>query len=133
MTARGDDYLTDVANHDRPNLYPYASLLHAGVQVAPSSDAPFGDLDPWQTIAAAASRCTQSGAILGGDERVATATALAGYLSPLDNPGGPRRRVAPDTPSDLCLLYAPLGQVLDEPSATFVRLVIRAGQVIHAA
>ncbi|MDP9182486.1 MAG: amidohydrolase family protein, partial [Actinomycetota bacterium] len=40
LADKGDDYLRDVAPDDWPLLYPYASLLRAGVRVAPSSDGP---------------------------------------------------------------------------------------------
>lgn len=56
LAGRGDDFLRDVPPADRPDLYRCATLLQAGIPVALSSDAPFGPLDPWSVIAAAASR-----------------------------------------------------------------------------
>jgi len=121
LADKGDDYLRDVAAEDQPLLYPYGSLLRAGVRVAPSSDAPFGDPDPWRGIAAAGHRRSTSGAVLARHERVAAHDALAGYLSPLDDPGGAPRRVAPGAPADLCLLHVPLAVALSDPSAVNVR------------
>ena len=127
IADRGDDYLVDVAPDDRPLLYPYASLLAAGAQVAAASDAPFGELDPWRVIAAATSRLTRSGRTLVASERVPAATALAGYLAPPEDPGGASRRVEVGAIADLCLLRAPLATALGEPSAELVRLTMRSG------
>lgn len=131
LVDRGDDYLSDVDSDDRPHLYPYASLLAAGIPVGPSSDAPFGDVDPWRGVLAARDRQTPSGHTIGEDERVDAATALAGLLSPLDDPGGAPRRIEPGTDADLCLLHAPLAEALRHPSADQVRLTICHGKVVH--
>jgi predicted amidohydrolase YtcJ len=125
---RGDDYLAEVEADDLPYLYPYRSLLQAGVPVAPSSDAPYAALDPWQALVAASERRTAQGAELVPDERVDARDVLAGYLSPADDPGGPPRRVAPGAAADLCLLHVPLEQALAHPSRDHVRLVLRSGE-----
>ncbi|HEY3142762.1 MAG TPA: CoA transferase, partial [Acidimicrobiales bacterium] len=127
VADRGDDYLAEVEPDDRDHLYPYASLLAAGIRTVPSSDAPFGDPDPWRILAAARDRRTAEGQILGPHERVEAATALAGILSPLDDPGGTPRKVERGVPADLCLLHVPLAQALADPSHEHVRLTIRAG------
>jgi predicted amidohydrolase YtcJ len=131
IATRGDDYRSTVDPRDLGHLYPYASLLACGVPTAPSSDAPFGDPDPWRTIAAAASRTTVSGHVLGIHERVEPRVALAGFLTPLEDPGGRPRRVAPGRPADLCLLSEPLDVALDTPSADLVALVLRAGRLVY--
>ena len=46
ILERGDRYLQDVAADDLDDLYRYASLVEARVTVVPSSDAPYGPLDP---------------------------------------------------------------------------------------
>jgi predicted amidohydrolase YtcJ len=51
LTVRGDDYLRSVDAADLPDLYRYQSLVGAGTCVVPSSDAPFGPLDPWPSFA----------------------------------------------------------------------------------
>ncbi|MCU1692872.1 MAG: amidohydrolase [Frankiales bacterium] len=122
--AHGDDHRRDVDPEDLPDLWPYASLLAAGVRVAPSSDAPYGPLDPWAVLRAACDRATPSGEIASPHERVPVATALAGLLSPLEDPGGPPRRVAVGEPADLVLLHVPLAEALRAPSADVVRLVL---------
>lgn len=124
LRLRGDDYLRDVDSDDVPFLYPYRSLIDAGVRVAASSDAPYGDVNPWKSMVDAQSRRSGSGTVMNRDERVSFATALAGYLSPPDDPGGPVRRLYVGAKADLCLLAAPLGET--EPQ---VRAVVIDGDL----
>ena len=121
LRTRGDAYLTDVAPDDLPCLYPYASLLAAGVPVAASSDAPYGELDPWQVMADAAARVTEHGHLMAPEERVGVPAVLASYLSAPDRPGGAVRRIEPGVPADLCLLGVPLAEALKSPRRTLVR------------
>lgn len=121
---RGDAYATSVDPDDVRCLYPYATLLNDGIPVAPSSDAPFGDLDPWRAIDAAVSRTTTSGAVLGAHERVSARQALAGYLSAGEEPGGAAREIAIGAPADVCLLSVPLAAALEHPNARHVALVV---------
>ena len=122
IADRGDDYLREVAACDHDDLYRFGSLASAGVSVVASSDAPFGPLDPWATIAAAADRRTAAGTVLGASERVGAMSALEGLLRPLDDLGGAPRRVRPGAPGDLVLLHLPLEPALKEPSAGNVRM-----------
>ena len=129
LRTRGDAYRRDVSPDDLPCLYPYDSLRRAGVRVTASSDAPFGEVDPWRIIRNATERTTAGGEVLGADEVVDARTALNGYLTdPLD-PAGRRRAVVPGAPADLCLVHAPLAEVLEEPSASQVRLVVVRGEL----
>ena len=127
VAERGDDYLRDVDAADQPYLWPCRSLLDAGIPVAAGTDAPYGDLDPWQAIAAAIDRRTSSGTILGADERIAPVAALSLFLGSPDDPGGPPRRIEVGSPADLCLLHVPLTEALREPSAEHVRATMIAG------
>lgn len=130
VADRGDSYLTDVEPQDQPLLYRCRSLLDAGVAVAAGTDAPYGSLDPWRAVAAAAARRTLAGAVLGAAERLTAARALELFLGPAGQPGGPARLVVPGAEADLCLLEAPLDQVLAEPSADRVRATVVAGWVV---
>ncbi|TDV49879.1 amidohydrolase family protein [Actinophytocola oryzae] len=121
VSLRGDDYHDRVEPEDRQDLWPYATLLRAGVRVAPSSDAPYGDPDPWACLRAAAGR------ELGPHERVPVEVALRGMLSPLTDPGGPPRRITRGAPADLVLLDRPVAEVL---TAT-VRTTIISGEPAH--
>jgi predicted amidohydrolase YtcJ len=133
VALRGDDYLGQVERSDAAHLWPYASLVAAGVSVAASSDAPYGALDPWATLRAAALRETPSGRVLGAGERVSAATALSGYLSEPMAPGRAVRRITPGGPADLVLLDAPLDAVLADPVRDHVRLTMIAGEVVYGA
>ena len=130
LADRGDDYLADVPPADRPDLYRCASLLGADVPVALSSDAPYGPVDPWAVIAAAAGRRTRSGAVVGAAERIPASRALAAYLAEPDDPGGPPRRVAPGL-EDVVVLDRPLAQLLSAPEAAAVRLVVVGDRLIE--
>jgi predicted amidohydrolase YtcJ len=127
VVARGDRYIDEVDAEDQPHLYPCASLLAAGVELGGRTDAPFGPEDPWVAIRAAIDRRTSGGAVLGADERLPARRALDLFLSELERPGGPPRRVEPGAPADLCLLDAPLDEVLREPDAGRVRMVMSRG------
>lgn len=131
VARRGDSYRRRVEETDLPDLWRYATLLHAGVTVAPSSDAPYGDPDPWACLAAAGSRRTHSGHLLGHEERVPADTALAGMQSALDDPGGPPRKIHPGAPADLALLDRPLPQALRDTDARCVRATIIGGRLVY--
>jgi predicted amidohydrolase YtcJ len=131
VRERGDRYLAEVEPAERPDLWRCASLLAAGVPVASSSDAPYASPDLWAAIRAAADRTTSAGATLGASERVSAATALALHLGDPAAPGGPIRRVTVGAVADLCLLDAPLREVLAAPSAAHVRATFVDGRLIH--
>ncbi len=128
---RGDDYLAGVDDADRDHLWPFRSLLDAGVPVGCSSDAPYGTDDPWFAIRAAAARRTPTGRPIAAHERVSTEDALRGYLSAPDDPGGPIRSVAVGAIADLVVLDAPLPTVLADPSAERVQASFIGGEQVH--
>jgi predicted amidohydrolase YtcJ len=101
------------------------------VPVAASSDAPYASPDPWTGVAAAVRRRTRAGRAIGPAERVDPATALELYLAAPEAPGERPRRVTVGAPGDLCLLDAPLAEVLREPSAAHVRLTLVNGAPVH--
>ncbi len=78
-------------------------------------------LPPW--IAAAVDRRTSGGVVLGADETLAPAAALGLWLT--------AERVAVGRPADLCLLDAPLAEVLADPSSTHVRHTVIAGHLLR--
>lgn len=130
LLARGGRFRRGTPPEEWEDLYRHASLLTAGVSVAASSDAPHGLLDPWTVMRAARDRIADDGAVLGPAERVPAATALRGYLSPTDDPGGRPRAVAPGAAADLVLLEAALHEILAEPDADRVRLTIVDGRPV---
>lgn len=125
LAARGDQYLADVDPDDREGLWRCGTLLAAGVGVAGSSDAPYGDPDPWRGIAAAVERRTPSGRVIGPDDRLPARRALDLWLTPLDDPAGTPRRIEVGAPAALCLLTEPLDVALRDPAAVEVRATFR--------
>ena len=129
---RGDHYLNEVESSDLPILHRGGSLLAAGIRVAAGSDAPVTSADPWAAIAAASTRRTRGGRLLGESERVSAATALAWFLGDPHSPAGPVRRLAPGVPADLCLLDGPLASALASPDRERVRMTFVAGRLVHS-
>jgi predicted amidohydrolase YtcJ len=130
IASRGDEYRADVDAEDLPHLYRCESLLQRGVEVGGSTDAPFGEIDPWRAIRAAIFRRTGSGAALGAMERVTPQQALALFLAPPERPGGPARRITRGAVADLCLLDAPLVEALATPAREHVIGTWARGQSI---
>lgn len=130
VAARGDRYLAEVEDVDRPDLWRCGTLLDGGVAVGGGTDAPYGPADPWRAMAAAVSRATEAGAVLGSDDRIAPRRALDLFLSPPDAPGGPPRRVAVGAPADLCVLDRPLAGALEDLAAARVTATIVGGRVV---
>ncbi|MFP5305509.1 MAG: amidohydrolase family protein, partial [Gammaproteobacteria bacterium] len=131
IAERGDDYVRDVEAGDRPWLYRLRGLVDVGIALAGSTDAPFGQADPWAAMQAAIDRRTPSGAVLATDEALTPAQALALFLAPLDAPGVAARRIAVGAPADLCLLDRTHAAALAAPAAVRVRLTLAAGTPIH--
>ncbi|MBX3706111.1 MAG: amidohydrolase family protein [Pseudomonadales bacterium] len=131
VATRGDRYLDEADADERPHLYRLATFLAAGVPLGLSSDAPYGETDPWTAMRAAMTRRTRHGRVLGEEEALTPEAALAGYLGPLDRPGGPPRTIVPGAPADLCLLEAPWARLKGAPDASHVRLTLCAGDVVH--
>jgi predicted amidohydrolase YtcJ len=119
VAERGDRYLAEVETDDLPHLWRAGSLRDAGVAVAAGTDAPFGHPDPWRAIAAAVTRRTASGAVLGAGERVAASTALAWWMGDATAPLV-SRSVRPGCRTDLCVLDRPLSAMLTAPDSIAV-------------
>ncbi|MES0872871.1 amidohydrolase family protein [Sinimarinibacterium thermocellulolyticum] len=133
IAARGDDYLREVEREDQPWLYRLRGFVDAGVPLALSTDAPYTDADPWAAIAAAATRRTTSGAVLGAGEALSPAEALARFLTPAAQPGGNARRLRPGVCADLCLLDRGLAEALRDPAAVRVRACVIDGALVYRA
>ncbi|KUI30813.1 amidohydrolase [Mycobacterium sp. IS-1496] len=132
VAERGDQYRTDVPAAEHHELWRVATLLDAGVEVAFSTDTPFGDGDPWAAMRAAVHRRTPSGATLGPRECVDAATALALFLGAAENPATPRT-VAPGQTGDLCVLEGSPRDVLADLDGDRVRTTIVGGAVVWRA
>ncbi len=127
VIERGEQYATDVAPEDLPDLWRLRSLIEAGVGVAAGSDAPFGDADPWHVMRAA----TRRPAGLGPDEAIPPARALDLFLGEPAAPATPRR-VAPGCPADLVLLRCPPEEAARSLTADLVAMTFVAGGLVYA-
>lgn len=130
VAERGDQYLVDVPEGEHHELWRVGSLLKAGVPVALSTDAPFGHCDPWAAMRAAVHRRTSAGSVLGSDERITAATALAMFTGTrAGRPGA----VAPGAAGDLCILATPPRQALAELDAAAVSATVIAGRLVYGS
>ncbi|MCU1428475.1 MAG: Amidohydrolase 3 [Actinomycetia bacterium] len=125
VSARGDEYMTDVDPRDVAALYPTASLLAAGVPTRGSSDAPYGPIDPWEAMRAAVQRRTARGTVVGASERIRPSNALALFTG--------SDTVRAGLPADLVLLSVPLSDALARLRRDDVVLTIVGGAVVYDA
>ena len=133
VLSRGDRYLADVDSDDQRDLYRLRSFVDADIALAGSSDAPFGEPDPWTAMQAAVERRTLEGRTLGAGEAVSPEQALALYTSPLDDPGMAAPPIARGAVADLCLLDRGWATARTDLSAVRVRLTLRGGEPIYEA
>jgi predicted amidohydrolase YtcJ len=127
IAERGDSYLQDVEDTDQPWLYRLRGFLDAGIPLAGSTDAPFGDANPWKAMQAAVSRRTPAGAAVGAGEALAPEEALELFLSPLATPGRHARSVGRGEPADLCLLDRPWAEACRDLADVGLRFTLKAG------
>ncbi len=132
VAERGDQYLAEVPAAEHGQLWRVASLLHARVPVALSTDMPFGHGDPWTAMRAAVYRTTPSGAVLNANECVSALKALTMFLGGSDQPGR-ARTVETGQPGDLCVLTEPPATVLAELDAGMVAATIIGGELVYFA
>jgi predicted amidohydrolase YtcJ len=130
LAHRGGGFLREIPARDHADLYRCASLRAAGIPLALSSDAPYGPLDPWRVIQAAADRRTEDGRVAGPGERLSPEQALTGYLATAGDPGGPPRRIVHGAPADLLVLDGPLREVLARPGHNPVRFTVIEGRIV---
>jgi predicted amidohydrolase YtcJ len=130
IRERGDAYLVDVAPADRPWLYRGRGFLDAAIPLGAGTDAPFGELDPWQAMQAAVDRRTEAGVALGPEEGIAPERALALFTSHPSAPGGPPRSIGVGAPADLCLLDRPWARARSKLSSALVAATIRDGSIV---
>ncbi|MBV9604091.1 MAG: amidohydrolase family protein [Solirubrobacterales bacterium] len=107
----GEGYRRETEPEERELLWRYGGLLALGVRVAVSSDAPYGDLDPWHTIAAAATA-------LPGGERVEPRVSFASLLTEPTDPAGAPRIVRVGREANLCVLADSVSETLDRVLAS---------------
>jgi predicted amidohydrolase YtcJ len=117
-------------------LYRARTLAAAGIPLAAGSDAPIGPASPWVGLAAARSRRTASGAVLGPAERLGPAAALALFTRGAADALGARTlgRLRPGGPADLVVVEPdPLRATPGEVRDARVRLTMIGGEVVWQA
>jgi len=130
VAERGDAYLREVETVDQPWLYRLRGIRDARIRLAGSTDAPFGDADPWKAMAAAVTRRTAGGAILGEREALQPEDALGLFLGALDDPGAPPRQIRVGTSADLCLLDRPWAEARIDLADVVVARTFKAGKLV---
>jgi predicted amidohydrolase YtcJ len=75
----GDGYVVNYGPDRASRMFPCASFLNAGVPIAGSSDCPITFSDPLLNIHLAVNRETQTGQLIGGDERITVSEALRAF------------------------------------------------------
>ncbi len=133
IAERGDAYLRDVADEDQAWLYRLRGFLDAGIALAGSTDAPFGDANPWISMQAAVSRQSRDGVVIGAQEAISPEEALGLFLFPLTSPGQGVRRITPGVVADLCLLDRPWAEARKNLAEVRVQLTFKAGAQIWPA
>jgi len=129
---RGDVYRRETPPARRGWLYRARTLARAGIPLAAGSDAPVVAPDPWRTIAAARTRRTRAGRVLGGGERLGARAALAlvttAAAAALGDPG--LGRLVPGSPADAVVVPAdPVHVDADTVAALRPTLTIIAGRI----
>ncbi|OCC23534.1 metal-dependent hydrolase [Croceicoccus estronivorus] len=127
LAERGDAYRLDVPSGDHPRLYRLGGLMRQGIPLAGGSDAPFGGLDPWLSVAAAVNRPHG----FGNDEMLLPDAALAMWTGHPDDPGGASRMVEEGEVADLCLLDRGWDKAGRDPAAVAVDLTVVGGEIVH--
>jgi predicted amidohydrolase YtcJ len=133
IAEHGDRYRRDVDLADQEWLYRLRAWDRAGIPLAGSTDAPFGQPDPWSAMSAAVTRRTALGHQIGRDERLTPERALNLFLGHPADPGGNVRTVSPGSAADLCLLALPWAEARTELGRHLVRATIRAGRIVYLA
>lgn len=119
--ARGDRYLRTVDAHDLAHLYRCGSLINAELSVFGSTDAPYGPANPWLAMRTAVDRRTESGVLLGEDERVSARAALSMFQNTPETTWRDASAPAVGNAADVVLLAEPLAVALDRLDADLVR------------
>jgi predicted amidohydrolase YtcJ len=136
VRVRGDVYRSETHPEAWGWLYRARSLAAAGVPLAAGSDAPIGPVSPWIGLAAARSRRTASGAMLGPRERLGGDAALDLFTRGAADALGAwdLGRLRRGGPADLVVVEPdPVRAPPDEVAAARVRLTMIGGEVVWHA
>jgi predicted amidohydrolase YtcJ len=81
LASLGESFVSSLGEARAARIMPMRTYLDAGVPLAGSSDSPVADYDPWVGIAAAITRRTVTGRLLGPEECITTQDALRSYTA----------------------------------------------------
>ena len=126
---RGDSYREDVPIEDHCTLYNISGLVDAGIPLSGSTDAPFGDPNPWIGVQAASNRRTSSGWTLNRNECVDIEEALGLYTSDIFS--NRIREIKVGAPADFMLLDRGWLDSQDIRSGDHVAMTFRAGEITY--
>lgn len=129
LFERGDAYLVDIPKEEHDSLYCMRSLLEEGISVVASTDAPFGNHNPWIGVQTATDRKTGEGSSLNVKEAIARSSAIGLYTQ--DPFSTPIRAIEEGTLADFVLVDA--GWLRDEDLRTDqqVSLTVKAGEITY--
>ena len=133
VAERGDAYLDALSAEEIGWLYRGRSLVDAGIALAAGSDAPYGQADPWASMASAVQRRSGGGRTIGAAEALTPPQALGLYGGDALRPGQGLAPLASGACADLCVADRPWREMLNELAAVQVRLTLCRGEPIWAA
>src|SRR3546814_2514617 len=131
---RGAAMVEESEPADRPWLWCVRGLASGGVRVVLSSEAPYGDTNPWATVRLASAGLPAERSPWLEDQTIRPGAALASYLTAPEDPSGLPRSVTVGGVADLCVLDGPLPESVDRvvrgDSVSPVVLTMVGGQVV---
>lgn len=130
IAERGDAYLRDIPLAEHENLYRCKTLLNKQIPLAAGTDAPFGNADPWRSMANAVSRQTATGQILGQEEALTPEQSFNLYTGSLTQPQTPQT-LQVGSIADICLLNRPWAYLQNNFTCAPVSLTFSRGNIIY--
>lgn len=130
---RGDVYRAELSADELGWLYRGRAFVDAGIRLAAGSDAPYGEADPWASMAAAVRRRSRSGFLIGADEALAPTQALGLFGGDPLRPGQGVAALTVGARADLCVADRPWREMSTDFAAVQPRLTLRQGEPIWAA
>jgi predicted amidohydrolase YtcJ len=130
LHSRGSQYQHEVPKSAHDSLYRCQSFLQQGIPLAFSSDAPYGDINPWRNMNAAITRANSSGYIFGKKETLTAEQALLAYLKdPVDL--SVSREISTGADADLCLLKKPWAESRNLSDNDPVQYTLCSGEIVY--
>jgi predicted amidohydrolase YtcJ len=107
IRSLGESFVQSLGDARAERIMPFRTYLDQGVPLAGSSDSTVADYNPWVGMATALTRETVTGRVLGADQRLTPAEALALYTTGAAFAMGREEvlgRLAPGYRADLAVL-----------------------------